>query len=289
MNFTPLRKSLFILSLLILTVGTVKSQESSLLWKVSGNGLEQKSYLFGTIHMICKEDFLMDDRILRAFDQSEKLVLELDMSDPGLQAKIQEFSMNPGMKNIQSELLPEDATIIDSFLIQNYGAGLAQLGTLKPMVLSSMALMRTIPCAEIENYEGFLSSRAIERGKSIIGLETPEFQIGIFDQIPMNIQIDELVKILKEDTGSADFRKLTEAYLKEDIEELNEVINFDGTMKDYLELILDNRNKAWIPILEQAMKSQKLFIAVGAGHLGGEMGLISLLRKEGYKVDPIKK
>lgn len=273
----------------IFAFGAVHAQESSLLWKVSGNGLERPSYLFGTIHVICKEDFLMDERIVEAFDQSEKVVMELDMSDPQLQTKIHEFSMNPGMKNIQSELLPEDAAIIDSFLTQHYGAGLAQLGTLKPMVLSSMALMRTIPCEEIESYEGVLSTKAIESKKPIIGLETPEFQIGIFDKIPMEIQINELVKILKEDTGVADFSKLTDAYLKEDVEELNELMNFEGMMKDYLELILHDRNKAWVPILVQEMKNQKLFIAVGAGHLGGEKGLISLLRNAGYRVAPVRK
>lgn len=289
MQFTIVRRSFFILSLLIATVGSVRSQESSLLWRVSGNGITQDSYIFGTTHVICKEDFLMDERILKAFERSDQLVLELDMGDPELQTKIHELSMNPGMKNIQSELRPEDAAILDSFLIQNYGAGLDQLGTLRPMVLSSMVLMRTVSCEEIESYEGFFSTKAIESEKSVTGLETPEYQFDIFDQIPVETQLSELVKLVKEDTGFNDFETLTEAYLREDIEELYKMMSFEGMMKDYLELILDNRNKSWIPVLEREMKSKKLFVAVGAGHLGGENGLISLLRKQGYKVDPVKK
>jgi uncharacterized protein YbaP (TraB family) len=259
------------------------------MWRVSGNDSTEDSYLFGTIHVICKEDFLMDERILKAFEQSDRLVLELDMGDPDLQAKLQEFSTNPGRMNIQSKLRTEDATLIDSFLLKHYGAGLAQLGTLKPMVLSSMAMLRTIPCEEVESYQGFFSTKAVESEKSIIGLESPEYQFGIFDEIPMEIQLDELMKLVKEETAATEFSTLTEAYLREDMEELNKIINFDGVMKDYLELILDDRNKAWIPILEQEMKSKKLFIAVGAGHLGGENGLIRLLRKAGYKVEPIRK
>ncbi|WP_035455392.1 TraB/GumN family protein [Algoriphagus terrigena] len=289
MSSTFSKKATATLILLISILGASKAQDSSLLWKVSGNGLDSNSYLFGTIHVICKEDFLMDERILRAFDRSEKLVMELDMSDPQLQMKIQEFSVNPGMKNIQSDLPPEEAAIIDSFLLQHYGAGLAQLGVFKPIVLSSMALMKTIPCEEIESYEGFLSTKAIESKKPIIGLETPEFQIGIFDQIPIETQLDELVEMLKEDSGSAEFHKMTETYLAEDIEGLHEVMNSDGMMQEYSELVLDSRNKAWISILEEEMKSQKLFIAVGAGHLGGENGVISLLRNAGYRVEPIKK
>lgn len=289
MNFSIFR--IFSLSVLLTLsgIGSLKAQENSLLWSVSGNGLENESYLFGTIHLICKEDFLMDDRILDAFAKSEKLVMELDMSDPQLQSKMQQISMNPGMKNIQSELGAADAEILDGFLTKNYGVGLAQLGILKPFVLSTMALMKTIPCEEIESYEGFFTAKTTESKKPIIGLETPEFQVSIFDQIPFEVQINELIKMLKEDSGTADFNQMTEAYLSENIEELYEVMNSDGMVAEYRDLILDNRNKAWIPILEKEMKSHVLFVAVGGGHLGGDNGLISLLRSAGYRVDPITK
>lgn len=286
---TFFRNFLFTVLLILSGIGSLKAQESSLLWKVSGNGLEKESYLFGTIHLICKEDFLMDDRILEAFDKSDKLVMELDMSDPQLMAKLQQVSMNPGMKNIQAELIPEDAEILDEFLTKNYGAGLAQLGILKPFVLSSMALMKTIPCDETESYERFFTGKSTESQKPILGLESPEFQIGIFDQIPMGIQISELVKMLKEDSGTEDFNQMTEIYLSEDVESLYEMMNSEGMMLEYSELILDNRNKSWIPILEKEMQSSSLFVAVGGGHLGGENGLISLLQNAGYQVEPVKK
>lgn len=274
--------------LLMWVVGSVIAQESSLLWKVSGNGLEKESYLFGTIHIICKEDFLMDDRILQALEKSEKLVMELDMSDPQLQAKMMQISMNPEMKNIQTELDPQDAELVDAFLIKNYGAGLAQLGVLKPFVLSTMTMMKSIPCEEVESYEGFFAAKASESKSPVLGLETPEFQVGIFDQIPMEIQLTEMVKMLKEETATDDFNKMTQTYLQEDIEGLYGEMNSEGMLMVYRELILDNRNKAWVSILEKEMETQTLFVAVGAGHLGGENGLISLLQKAGYQVDPIK-
>lgn len=283
------RKLSLVILLVLSGVESLQAQESSLLWKVSGNGLEKESYLFGTIHLICKEDFLMDDRILDAFGKSEKLVMELDMSDSQLQTKMQQISMNPGMKNIQSELNEEDAKILDEFLTKSYGAGLAQLGILKPFVLSTMALMKTIPCEEIESYEGFFAAKATERKMPIMGLETPEFQVGIFDQIPKEIQISELIKMLKEDSGATDFQQMTNTYLEEDLAQLYMEMNSEGMIADYRELILDNRNKAWISILESEMKSQVLFVAVGGGHLGGENGVISLLRNAGYQVDPIRK
>ena len=288
MKISFLRHLLFVL-LGLATLQSATAQDSSLLWKVGGNDLEKESYLFGTIHVICKEDFKMDDRILAAFDRSESLVMEMDLDDPDLMGKIQKASMNPGMKNIQSELEAEDAAVLDAFFVNHYGAGLAQLGVFKPFMLSSMALMKTIPCEEHGSYETFFSAKAAESKKQIIGLETPEFQIGIFDQIPLEIQMEELAKMIKEGTGSEDFEKLTRVYLEEDIDGLFQMMNDEGMMRDYRELILDDRNEDWLGKLIESMNSQSLFVAVGAGHLGGKNGLISLLRQAGYQVEPIVK
>lgn len=289
MNTNMLRK--FTLSILILMwmVGSTKGQESSLLWKVSGNGLEKESYLFGTIHIICKSDFLMDDRILSAFADSEKLIMELDMSDPELQAKMQQVSVNPGMKNIKSEMEEPMADALDEFLTKNYGAGLAQLGVLKPFVLSSMVLLKTLPCSEIESYEGFFTAKASEAGIPIAGLETVEFQVGIFDQIPQDLQLKELGKLVSDEEANKDLEKMMSAYLTEDLEAMDKVMNSEGMVSEFRSILLDDRNKSWVPKMEEAMKSNSVFMAVGAGHLGGESGVISLLRNAGYTVEAINR
>jgi len=280
----------FSLAILIMVwmVGSANGQESSLLWKVSGNGLEKESYLFGTIHIICKSDFVMDERILSAFESTEKLILELDMSDPQLQSKMQQVSMNPGMKNIQGEMEEPMANALDAFLIKNYGAGLAQLGILKPFVLSSMVMLKILPCTEIESYEGFFTSKATEAGIPLAGLETVEFQVGIFDQIPQDLQLKELGKLLTDEEADKDLQNMMSAYLTEDIEAMDKVMNSEGMMSDYRSVLLDGRNKSWVPKIEEAMKANSVFVAVGAGHLGGELGMISLLRKAGYSVESIK-
>jgi hypothetical protein len=281
------RFSLAIL-LLMWMVGNANGQESSLLWKISGNGLEKESYLFGTIHIICKSDFLMDERILSAFEKTDKLIMELDMSDPELQTKMQQVSFNPNMKNIEGEMEEPMADALDEFLTKNYEARLAQLGVLKPFVLSSMVLLKVLPCAEVESYEGFFTKKASEAGITISGLETVEFQAGIFDQIPQDLQLKELGKLVTDEEANKDLEKMMSVYLTEDIEAMDEVMNSEGMMSDYRSILLDDRNKSWVPKMEEAMKGNSVFVAVGAGHLGGESGVISLLRKAGYSVDPIK-
>lgn len=268
-------------------VGSVNGQDSSLLWKVSGNGLEKESYLFGTIHIICKSDFLMDDRIIKAFESAEQLFLELDMSDPQLQLKMQQVSLNPGMKNIKAEMDESAAAALDVFLLKNYGAGLAQLGILKPFVLSSMVMLKALPCTEIESYEGYFTSRAGEAEMPIVGLETVEFQVGIFDQIPRDLQLKELVKLVTEEGSQQEFQTMISAYLAEDILALDQAMTNSGMMADYRSILLEERNKNWVPQMEEAMKAKSIFMAVGAGHLGGDFGVISLLRKAGYSVEPI--
>ena len=58
--------------------------ENSLLWKISGNGIEKPSYLYGTMHAVCETN--IDDEVLKAFDETSQLYLEIDMDDPNLQA-----------------------------------------------------------------------------------------------------------------------------------------------------------------------------------------------------------
>jgi uncharacterized protein len=281
---------IFLLWILVLTyVGPAYGQEKSgLLWKVSGNGLAKDSYLYGTIHIICKENFLMNDQITAAFDQTEQLILELDMSDPQLMNKMQQVSLNPGMKNIQGDLDPEAAKTIDAFLLKNYGAGLAQLGVLKPFVLTSMVLVKTLPCAETESYEGFFTTKAGSASKPVMGLETVEYQVGVFDQIPQDIQLKELGKMLTDESTKQETEKLMSTYLTQDVEALFGLMNSSEMMSQYRGLMLDDRNKAWIPKISEAMKSKSVFVAVGAGHLGGENGVISLLKQAGYTVEPVK-
>src|SRR5690606_27918365 len=110
---------------------------------------------------------------------------------------------------------PEDAKILDEFLIAHYGVGLAQLGVLKPFILSTMAMVKTITCEELQGYEPFFVEEATKSKKSIVGLETPEYQIGIFDQIPQDAQLSELIKMLKEGTGGEEYRKLVTQYFAE--------------------------------------------------------------------------
>lgn len=284
-------KSLFATIILFLLVSPVFAndiEEKSLLWKISGNGLEMESYLFGTIHIICQDRFFMDERIENALLSTEKIALELNMMDPNMMAEMQQLSVNKDFQNIKSDLSADQADALDKFLTKSYGAGLDQLGILKPFVLSSMVMLKMLPCEEQSSYEMFFVDKAKEQQMEMVGLETVAFQVGIFDEIPQKIQIEDLAKLVTDDAGMKEFESLVDAYLEEDIDELYSLIADNEMFKEYGELLLAGRNSNWIPVIEELIHQQPTFIAVGSGHLASESGVIALLRNAGYTVEAVK-
>lgn len=263
-------------------------EENSLLWKISGNGLEKESYLFGTIHLICEDQFKMDERILKALSKSEKIALEIDLTDPNVMMDIQRLSVNKDFANIKDEFEPEHQLAVDAFLKESFGVGLEQMGIMKPFVLSSMIMTKMMPCEQIGGYEMFFIQKAQEDKIPIVGLETVASQVGIFDQIPIKDQLNDIGKMVTEKDGMEEFAAMVKAYLEEDIEQLYQMIASSDLFKDHEDLLLVNRNKSWIPIIEELVKKQPTFIAVGSGHLASEMGVIQLLRDAGYTIESIK-
>ena len=288
MRFNELGLAIAFCFALVSTANSQTSTDQSLLWEISGNGLKENSYLFGTIHMICPSDFLMDDRIKNAFEDADELIMELDMDDPEMMQKMQQSSLNPEMKNIKSAFSESDANALNEFLTANYGAGLDQLGILKPFMLMSMITVKQLPCEQIESYELFFTNLAKTQNKNVEGLESVEFQMGLFDEIPEEILFEEISKMVTTDEFIKEFEQMVSAYTAEDIDKLYQVIAENEMMGNFNELMLDNRNRNWIPVMEKNMKENQVFFAVGSGHLGGENGVINLLRNQGYQVKPIR-
>lgn len=267
------------------------SAQNSLLWKISGKGLKQPSYLYGTIHMICAEDFVITPQAQAAFNGAEKLILEVDLSQPSVMQKMQAASVNKNFRNFKGDISETDAHYIDSCLMADMKMGLKQLGMLKPWALMMAYTMTTaIDCKDKKTYETELIKLAKEQHKPIGELETAEFQLAIFDSIPFQKQIDWLLKSMREKTEyKALFDQMVDAYKAQDINKLHQITMEDEEMKEFAEVLFFQRNKNWIGVIEALTKEQSCFIAVGAGHLGGEGGLIDLLKKQGFKVKPVKK
>ncbi|MCH2081594.1 MAG: TraB/GumN family protein [Saprospiraceae bacterium] len=274
---------------------TTPEIENSLLWEIEGKGLDKTSYLFGTIHMIGKEDFVLTAPTQKAFDDSERVAFEIDLEEMMDVSAMMPLMMKAFMANdtTLSDLLTEEQyTKVDKHF-QKLGIPLMFLERLKPMFLSMMAsedLTTGQATGDIVSYEMKLMERANSQSKEIDGLETAEFQMSMFDSIPYKIQAQMLMDALEGtgDGNSADFDLMVDLYKKQDIAAMQQLMEGDGTLAQYEDLLLVQRNKNWIPIMADMMAKNSIFFAVGAGHLGGQMGVVNLLRQAGYIVKPIK-
>jgi uncharacterized protein YbaP (TraB family) len=265
-----------------------KKEASSLLWKISGHGLSKPSYLFGTIHMICSEDLPFSVAIVKAMKETQAFYMEFNMDDAEAMNRIAGEMIMPPDYSFKSLLAPEDYTVLSDYFRDSIGVELQTLDRMKPMVIMSMLMEKTVTCANPVSCESMLMLLAKEHGLTIHGLEKAEDQIAIFDSIPDKEEAASLVKTVKAlATSRQDYQQLLSAYYAADINQLFELITQEEDIVRYKTLMLDNRNRNWIPVISRQIQQTPAFFACGAGHLGGKDGIIALLRKEGYKVEPV--
>jgi uncharacterized protein YbaP (TraB family) len=146
-----------------------------------------------------------------------------------------------------------------------------------------------MPCKTPTGVEEEIMKVAKQDKKEIKGLETMEFQASVFDSIPYEWQAKELLKnIDSSEFYKKEFDTMLVVYKTQQLETMGTLLNKSEFGSDnYEDLLLTTRNKNWVQQLKTIMKNESVLVAVGAGHLAGDKGLISLLRKEGYVVRPL--
>ena len=113
--------------------------------------------------------------------------------------------------------------------------------------------------------------------------------MGVFDKIPDSVEAQMILEMIRKmPEQRTEFAQMVEAYKKEDIQKLGEEMTDSPEWKGFEDIMLYNRNRNWISVMAAAMKEGTQLFAVGAGHLPGKEGVINLLRKAGYKVEPVK-
>jgi uncharacterized protein len=269
-----------------------QTDTSSLLYEVTGKGLAKPSYVFGTMHAACQTDVVPLETVGTYVNQTDQIVMELDLDDKAVVGAMASGVMIPGGKTLKDYLTPEEFAKVDAMVMELLGAPAEAVKSVKPMMLS-VALMtsqKVIGCAPPVTYDISLAQLAASAKKPVIGLETPAEQAAFIDSKPIEKQAKELYE-MSLDTRKAikDMRDLTEAYRSRSSDRLFEIAAEQSKKdKDFMKRLLDDRNIAWVPKLESSMRAKPTFVAVGAAHLGGKDGVINLLRSKGYTVRPIK-
>lgn len=278
-------------SLLLLTAKAQTSGEkSSLLWEISGKGLQSPSWLYGTIHAICPEDHHFSSATLNALKQSKTLYLEVNINDKEEVSRLQSAVLMPEPYSFKALFAADDYMKLSTWFQDTLHMELAQLDRLKPLVIYSLMIPKffATTCTQPASTEAELSKLARAQQLPIKGLETVMDQLAIFDSIPDTEEAVMMLKTITETGKSRDvYYKMMTAYKQGDIQALyNQIIETED-MIQYKELLLDRRNRNWVGIISNEAGKASTFFAVGAGHLGGNTGVIALLRKEGYTVKPV--
>lgn len=267
-----------------LFAGKASAQDKSLLWEVSGNGLAKPSYLYGTIHMICENDFKVTEKTKQALHQSEQLVIEANILDPNINT-IMAKAMATDVP-LSKRLSAADYHIVDSILKVKCGVPLAPFENYQLVAAISLLAMKSFPCKELKSYETTFIEMTQADKKNIGYLEGLEEQVGYLLKSYTDKQVVDQVKAF--DSSNINTDKLVAAYKAENLNDMYALLTTPDQMdKNAIHWMLEVRNKNWVEKMPAMMKQESTFFAVGGAHLGGPIGLIKLLREKGYTVKPI--
>ncbi|MET0634967.1 MAG: TraB/GumN family protein [Chitinophagaceae bacterium] len=287
-----------VLSLVSIFSFSQKASDKSLLWKVSGNGITRPSYLFGTIHMICKEDARLSDSMKKIIGEADEVYLEVDMDNMMEMVGMMKEMKMKGDTTLKDLLPADDYAAVKEYFTKHSGIlPFPLLETYKPILAASVLQQGSFKC-DATAMEQVIMTEAKKHNKKILGLETMSYQASVLDEIPYRVQAEQLLSYIRdENKGTADstvsdsdaeFNEMMDAYRQQDIDKLEAVMmKSDLGIGDYTDILLYKRNYNWIEKMKKLLPDNKLLIAVGAGHLPGKKGIINLLREAGFTVTPV--
>jgi Uncharacterized protein conserved in bacteria len=143
-------------------------------------------------------------------------------------------------------------------------------------------------CTKQQSYEMNLIDSAQQHKMSIIGLVTASSQLAIFDKMSkedIQAMFHQTIKEIK--SGAQQTADMITQYKKQNIDSLYQLIKESPDISHHEQVLLIDRNKQWVKMLQELMSKESSFVAVGAGYFSGDEGLIRLLQLKGYYVEPI--
>ena len=281
-----------LLSLLSSLLATIASADSSQPAIYTVHGKYNTMYLVGTIHLL-QADESLPGNINHAYQDAKQLLMEVDTSelDPlSTQAAMMELGMLPEGKTLATEL---DATAYNKLqsTAKTMGVDIDMLASMRPwmaaLTLEQFALAKLGYSADA-GVEMQLTAQAAQDHKAITGLETINEQLNLFATLDKQSQRDYLMSTLDElQQMQTEMAALDKAWHHGDEAKLRALLleGMNANAKLFTALTTD-RNRRWLIKLKPLLNSEhdNVLVAVGALHLIGNDGLVSLLKQAGYTV-----
>jgi uncharacterized protein YbaP (TraB family) len=282
-----LKKTSFFL-FFCLSLNVFSQTPKTLLWEISGNGLKNPSFLFGTYHLITSSYIDSFPMIRDRFEKTKGLVGEMLIDETTI-AKVGAAVLMTD-SSLTQLLSESDYKLVAACLKEISGMNLILFDKVKPVVVSTFFYASLLADTKGKAMDIYFQDIAKEEGKRVIGLETVEEQIAVlFDGNPLKQQAQQLVLSVKEkDKNREEVQQTNYCYRMQDLDCLSKFLNEGVELTPaVMDKLLYDRNRKWMLKLPDLMKEQGLFVAVGAGHLPGEKGLLNLLIEKGFTVRPV--
>ena len=259
-------------------------------WEVKGRN--NTLFLLGSVHMLKPDDSALPAEVLRAYEQSKSLVMELDLNNVDSEELLGsgvESAMLPEGQSLSEVLGPE----LYASLVEHCKAlGLAPeiMDHFQPWFAALLLEQTALGQAGLEAGAGIdeqFSQRARDDNKPIIGLETAEEQLGFFAHLSLDQQRQYLQATLKDlNSEGSDAAVMVRAWQHGDTAELERLMRKESASNPELfRMLTTDRNRKWLPrIVALLHEDQDYLVIVGALHLVGDDGLVELLKRQGFQV-----
>lgn len=276
--------SLYFSAIFILSALVTYSQ-GTLLYSFSKKG-KKPSYVFGTIHIKDDRAFHFNDSLFLKMNSCSALALELDLN-PTLMLRASKALMTTEEKTLSSYF--KSTSDYEKFIakakeVTEFPEDI--LKKFKPFAIVAMISQQTMKANRDQTVDEFLYSYAKDNGKPVLGLETMEEQIAVTEGIPAEDYMQFIGDLSKSETQ---FEELIGFYEKGDIESLYNQFKKEMYSEYWEKEFVIKRNQIMVKRIDSILSTvhENVFVGIGAGHLGGPEGVLTLLKKQGYTVKPV--
>lgn len=286
--------------------------DNSIFWEIKANDDSKASYIFGTHHLYDFEFIKKNQTILDKLKQSDRMFGEIiiNESDPSLIIKAT-LAMMMKDNSLDKLMSKEDYQATVAYVKKVTNIDIDKNFMFKKF--KPMALQQIIMVSKYAQLDGdknleddgdaledmgslsnsmdmFFQTKAKEYGAEVMALETADEQLKVlYDGYTLERQTEMLLEtVYGNDEDLGELKNMNELYQSQNLEKLYSFIQ-KNMKENELKILLTDRNEKWIPIIDKHLKENKsLFIAVGAGHLPGQLGVLELLKNKGYIIKPVK-
>jgi uncharacterized protein YbaP (TraB family) len=279
--------------LMLCVFGMSLAFAESSVWKITKGG--NSLYMGGSVHELRAQDYPLPKEFDAAFEKSDILVFEADISklnNPAFAQQMMQFMMLPEGKTLEA--------VLDKKTYEKFSAKCEELGMPVELIknftpLSAATMLAAFQMQKMgftpQGVDVYYFAKAKQGGKRTEFLESAEFQMQLFYDLGMKLgdeyilqSLDEMDK-LEELIPSmiAEWRSGDSKFVEKEAKEAKE--KFPNLHK----AMIENRNKKWLDLIEKYLATKDVeFIIVGFGHMHGDDGLLKSLNKRGYKVEYMK-